>query len=240
MALNPTTNPLFADQWYLKNTGQRGTAGIDINFASLWADYTGRGVVVAVNDDGMDLTHPDLLANILANLTFDSATGRTGQGFSKADSSHGTVVGSIIGMANNSIGGVGIASDAKMVAGLAIGADVNLANLFLANLASGAAVSCNSWGQDPAFAENFGASGSAPDQAWNAAMLRCVTEARAGLGMVIEVSGGNERPNMADTALSNFTGARYTIAVGALDNAGKVTSYSSAGASLLVTAPGGV
>jgi subtilisin-like proprotein convertase family protein len=71
-------------------------------------------------------------------------------------------------------------------------------------------------------------------------MLRCVTEARGGLGMVIEVSGGNERPNNADTALSNFTGARYTIAVGAMDNLGNVTSYSTPGASLLISAPGGV
>lgn len=240
MAFNPAVNPLFTDQWYLKNVGQRGAPGIDINIGSLWSEFTGRGVIVAVNDDGMDLTHPDLVANLLTDLTFDSANGVTGRGFSNAGNSHGTVVGSIIGMANNGMGGIGVAFESKIVAGLAIGSNVNYANLFLANLASGAAVSCNSWGQDPAFGENFGASGSTSDQAWNAAMLRCVTEARGGLGMVIEVSGGNERPNMADTALSNFTGARYTIAVGAMDHTGKVTDYSTPGASLLVSAPGGV
>ena len=245
MVINPTTNPLFNDQWYLKNTGQRGAPGIDINVTPVWAEYTGRGVIVAVNDDGMDLTHPDLVANLLPALTFDAAAGTTGRGFAGADNSHGTVVGGIIGMANNGTGGIGVAFDAKLVAGLAIppttgGSGINYASLFLANLASGAGVSCNSWGQDPAFGENFGASGSATDQAWNAAMLRGVTEGRGGLGMVIEVSGGNERANMADVALSNFTGARYTIAVGALDNVGKVTSYSSPGASLLVSAPGGV
>jgi subtilisin-like proprotein convertase family protein len=224
---------------------QRGEQGIDINVTQLWAEYTGRGVIVAVNDDGMDLTHPDLVANVLPNLTFDAARGTTGQGFAMADNSHGTVVGGIIGMANNGIGGIGIAFDAKLVAGLSIAPKVGATNidyaaLFLANLASGAGVSCNSWGADPAFAENFGSSASAADQAWGAAMLRCVTEARGGLGMVIEVSGGNERPNNADTAMSNFTGARYTIAVGAVDHLGKVTSYSTPGASLLVTAPGGV
>ena len=245
MAFDPNTNPLFTDQWYLKNTGQRGAPGIDINVTSLWSQYTGRGVIVAVNDDGMDLTHPDLVANVLPALTFDAARGTTGQGFAVADNSHGTVVGGIIGMANNGTGGIGVAFESKLVAGLAIApavgaTSINYANLFLANLASGAGVSCNSWGQDPAFGENFGATGSAADQAWGAAMLRGVTEARGGLGMVIEVSGGNERANMADTALSNFTGARYTIAVGALDNVGKVTSYSTPGASLLVSAPGGV
>ena len=245
MAINPATNPLFTDQWYLKNTGQRGEPGIDINVTSVWAEYSGKGIIIAVNDDGMDLTHPDLVTNVLPQFTFDAATGTTGQGFAVADNSHGTVVGSIIGMANNSLGGIGIAFDAKLVAGLSIApkvgnVSINYPALFLSNLSSGAAVSCNSWGADPAFSENFGPSGSAADQAWNAAMLRCVTEARGGLGMVIEVSGGNERPNMADTALSNFTGTRYTIAVGALDHTGKVTSYSTPGASLLVSAPGGV
>lgn len=245
MAFNPNTNPLFASQWYLKNTGQRGEQGIDINVTQLWSEYTGRGVIVAVNDDGMDLNHLDLVANLLPALTFDAATGTTGQGFARSENSHGTVVGGIIGMANNDVGGIGIAFDAQLVAGLAFGPvpegkSISAADLFLANLASGAAVSCNSWGSDPAFAENFGASGSEADKAWNSAMLRCVTEARGGLGMVIEVSGGNERPNMADVALSNFTGARYTIAVGAVDHLGKVTSYSTPGASLLVTAPGGV
>ena len=240
MSFTPNTNPLFTDQWYLKNIGQRGTPGIDINVTQLWTEYTGKGVVVAVNDDGMDLTHPDLVANVLSDLTFDSSRGTTGQGFTNAGNSHGTVVGGIIGMANNGIGGIGVAFEAKLVAGLAIAPGVNFAALFLSNLASGAWVSCNSWGQDPAFAENFGATGSASDQAWNAAMLRGVTEGRGGLGMVIEVSGGNERPNMADAALSNFTGTRYTIAVGAVDNLGKVTSYSTPGASLLVTAPGGI
>ena len=240
MASQPSINPLFNDQWYLKNTGQRGSSGIDINVTPLWTEYSGKGVIVAVNDSGMDLTHPDLVANVLANLTFDTANNTTGQGFKQADSSHGTVVGSIIGMSNNNIGGIGIAYEAKLVAGLALGSNISYASLFLANLASGAGVSCNSWGRDPAFSENFSDGGLASDQAWNEAMLRCVTEARGGLGMVIAVSGGNERPNNADTALTNFTGARYTIAVGAMDNLGNVTSYSTPGASLLISAPGGV
>ena len=240
MAFNPTTNPLFNDQWYLKNTGQRGAPGVDINVTQVWTKYTGRGIIVAVNDDGMDLTHPDLVDNVLTALTFDTASGTTGRGFVNAGNSHGTVVGSIIGMANNGQGGIGIAFDAKLVAGLAIGSNLDASPLFLSNLTSGASVSCNSWGADPAFAENFSASGSASDQQWGAAMLRCVAEARGGLGMVIEVSGGNERANLADSALSNFTSARYTIAVGATDNVGRFTDYSTPGASLLVTAPGGV
>lgn len=234
-------DPLFAAQWYLVNTGQRGgTSRLDINVLSAWDKYTGKGVVVAVNDDGMDLTHPSLAANLLTNLAYDSVRGTTGQGFVGAGNSHGTVVGSIVGMAgNDGVGGVGVAYEAKIVPGLAIATDANTANLFLANLAAGAGVSVNSWGQDPAFAENFGASGSQSDQEWSAALLRAATEARGGLGMVIEVSGGNERGNNADTAMSNFTGNKLTIAVGAVTETGAATEYSTKGASLLVAAPGG-
>jgi subtilisin-like proprotein convertase family protein len=235
-------DPLFVHQWYLANTGQRGGASrLDINVMSAWDKYTGKGVIVAVNDDGMDLAHPSLAANLLTNLAFDSTRGTTGQGFERAANSHGTVVGSIVGMAgNDGIGGVGVAYEARIVPGLIIGQGTDAASLFLANLAAGASVSVNSWGQDPAFAENFGATGSASDRAWIAAMIRGVTEARAGLGMVIEVSGGNERANQADTALSNFTNNKITITVGAVTETGAPTPYSTPGASLLVTAPGGV
>lgn len=235
----PESSPLFASQWYLKNNGQRGAPGVDINVVPVWKDYTGKGVLVAVNDDGMDLSHPDLAANIALDLVFDTARLTTGQGFVGTDNSHGTVVGSVIGMVNNDIGGVGVAYDVRLAPAWAFGG--TSANLFGSNLAIGAAISVNSWGSDPAFAENFSATnGSAADQAWGAAMLKAVTEGRNGLGMVIEVSGGNQRETNADAAMSNFTGARYTIAVGAMDNLGKVTDYSTAGAALLVSAPGGV
>ncbi len=236
-------DPLFASAWYLVNTGQRGgPSRLDINVLSAWDKYTGKGVVVSVNDDGMDLTHPALAANLLTNLAYDGARETVGQGFVGASGSHGTVVGSIVGMAgNDGIGGVGVAYEAKIVPATAIGpAAGTTAKLFLANLAAGAAVSVNSWGQDPAFAENFGASGSQADRDWGAALARAATEARNGLGMVIEVSGGNERGNNADTAMSNFTGNKFTIAVGALTETGAPTDYSTRGASLLLTAPGGV
>jgi subtilisin-like proprotein convertase family protein len=235
-------DPLFPSQWYLLNTGQRGgTSRLDINVMSAWDRYSGKGVIVAVNDDGMDLTHPSLVANLLTDLTYDTARGTTGKGFEGTDNSHGTVVGSIVGMAgNDGVGGVGVAYGAKIVAGLAVGTNLSAANLFLANLAAGASVSVNSWGSDSAFAENFGPGGVESDQDWGVALMRAATEARGGLGMVIEVSGGNERANLADTAMGNFTSSKLTIAVGAVTETGVHTDYSTPGASLLVTAPGGV
>ena len=235
-------DPLFPSQWYLLNTGQRGgTSRLDINVMSAWDRYSGKGVIVAVNDDGMDLTHPSLVANLLTNLTYDTARGTTGKGFEGTDNSHGTVVGSIVGMAgNDGIGGVGVAYGAKIVAGVAIGKGLNYANVALANLAAGASVSVNSWGADPAFSENFGSGGGEIDQEWGAALLRAATEARGGLGMVVEVSAGNERANLADSAMSGWSSSKLIIAVGAVTEMGVHTDYSTPGASLLITAPGGV
>lgn len=54
-------DPLFKDQWFLNNTGQRPEAipGFDINVIKVWPDYTGKGILVAALDDGFDQTHPD-------------------------------------------------------------------------------------------------------------------------------------------------------------------------------------
>lgn len=235
-------DPLFSAQWYLLNTGQRGgPSRLDINVVSAWERYTGKGIRVAVNDDGMDLDHPALVANLLADLAYDAGQGTTGAGFEGADNAHGTVVGSIVAMAgNDGIGGVGVAYEAQLIPGFVLAPEADVAGQFLANLAADADVSVNSWGQDPAFVENFGASGLQSDRDWGAALVRAASEGRDGLGMVIEVSGGNERKNNADTALSNFTGNKLTIAVGAVTETGAATDYSTRGASLLVTAFGGV
>ena len=240
-------DPFVSSQWYLSNTGQRGASGFDLNILPIWGRYSGKGLIIAVNDDGMDLTHPDLAANLLVNLAYDGVRQTLGQGFQSSDpeiNSHGTVVGSIIGMvASNGLGGTGIAWGAKIVPALVLGEggpDNMNARVFLSNLNANAAISVNSWGQDEAFQENFGETGRQSDQEWGAVFTRLVSEGRGGLGMVIAVSGGNARESGADVGLSSFTSNKFTIAVGAITHDGKPTDYSSQGASLLVTALGGV
>ena len=62
-------DPQFSNQWAHENTGQfGGTSNADMNSVAAWDVSTGSDiVVVAITDTGIDLTHPDLDANIWTN-----------------------------------------------------------------------------------------------------------------------------------------------------------------------------
>ena len=121
-------DPLVSSQWNLQNIGQyAATVGNDINAAQAWSMTTGsRNVVVAVIDSGIDITHPDLAANIWTNpgdapgnAVDDDNNGYQDDihGWNFVDNNnqvtdgygHGTHVAGIIGaVGNNGIGVTGI------------------------------------------------------------------------------------------------------------------------------------
>jgi subtilisin family serine protease len=87
-----------------------------------WAHgRTGQGVLVAVLDEGVDATHPDLAPNVRADLSTSFAEDCTGglenwqpdPGFYF---NHGTHVAGIIAAANNAFGTVGVAPKAQIMA----------------------------------------------------------------------------------------------------------------------------
>ncbi|WP_276957262.1 S8 family peptidase [Allomeiothermus silvanus] len=93
------------------------------------AGYTGQGVTVAVIDEGVDLTHEDLAANIWTNPdpTNPSCPGQHGYDFVDDDADpsdtggHGTHVAGTIAAAANGKGVVGQAPEAKIAAVRALG-----------------------------------------------------------------------------------------------------------------------
>jgi alpha-tubulin suppressor-like RCC1 family protein/subtilisin family serine protease len=84
-------DPHFASQWALRNTGQpQGTAGADIDAEPAWNTTTGGGdVVVGVVDEGVDINHPDLQANVWTNPAEVPGNGVDDDGSGFTDDVHG-------------------------------------------------------------------------------------------------------------------------------------------------------
>jgi len=244
MAQRPTTllptDPLFVLQWHLHNTGQiaGGVVGQDINVIQAWPDYSGQGVLVAVFDDGFDQTHPDLIANYRADLSWDFILNIPGALPVASDDDHGTAVAGLIGAsANNRIGGVGVAWNAGLIGYRGLGEGGLLVEDFAKGgvrmLDAGADISSNSWGP------MMTAFDSQADQpGYVATVTNLATQGRDGLGTVVMFAAGNDRETQANTNYDPTNNIPYSINVAASKSNGLVTDYSTPGASVLVTAPG--
>ncbi len=118
-AFQVPNDPLFGNEWGLRNVGQAGgTAGADVHATSAWDMTTSAGTTVAVVDTGVDRSHPDLAPNIWTS----PVTGSPGWNFidgspdSNDDAGHGTHVAGIIGArGNNGIGIAGIDWNIKIM-----------------------------------------------------------------------------------------------------------------------------
>lgn len=234
-------DPLFPYQWFLENEGQSGGGiGSDINVLPVWADYTGKGVRVAIVDDGVQLLHPDLVDNMDLAESWDTVTNKQGGG-PGAGQNHGTAVAGLVGeVANNGIGGSGVAPDATLISyRMAFGPDFTYAQPILAftrALAAGADVVNNSWGADAAFLQNAANPALAP---FYTALNALGSEGRDGNGTIVVFANGNGGRGNFDSMLNNVLNSKYVIAVAATENNGLQTQYSTPGTNLLVSAPAG-
>lgn len=231
------TDTHFGLQWHLKNTGATGgTAGIDIDVTRIWDDYKGRNIKVGIIDDGFDLTHVDLAANFDTTSDYDFRRSDATP-FYEAGDAHGTTVSGVIGADDNGIGMVGVAPDARMV-GLRVSfsSDSTLAMFENAMIAArNVDVVNNSWGFTGKFSDNF-------TQSYMAIMEQAVMDAvqfgRGGLGTNIVFAAGNGAASGDNVNYHSMQNSSFIISVGAIDKTGKIASFSTQGAAVLVSAPG--
>ena len=117
LAMNPNVRTVTPDGpiKLLADTIPTGVSRIRANHAtasSAYADgFRGAGVKVAILDTGIDLTHPDLVANIDASLGLNCMT----SGPPQDGHGHGTHVAGIVAADDNGFGVVGVAPDAQVV-----------------------------------------------------------------------------------------------------------------------------
>lgn len=236
-------DPLFSLQWHLRNTGQQtsGLEGYDTHISRVWSDYTGRGVLLAVIDDGFDETHPDLVGNYRGDLSYDFEHDRAGAAATKPSDSHGTATLGLIVASNNGIGGVGVAYGAE-AAGYRMNLDDDtsapeMLSMFTAAsqkaLSDGVAITSNSWGTTT---EPFDNAELQSD--YMQATANLAQSGRDGLGIINVFAGGNSREEGSWTAYDPVANSPYAIVVAAAKANGTITSYSTPGASILVAAPG--
>lgn len=127
-------DPHLPLQWHMVNNGDLGNtkfvAGADVNVEKAWELCTGNpSIIVAVLDEGVDFSHPDLKANMWVNENeiWRSSEDNDGNGYAgdvygynfaaqsgiistngRYDTGHGTHVAGVIAAANNN--GIGISS----------------------------------------------------------------------------------------------------------------------------------
>ena len=229
-------DPQFSQQWHYHNTGQQGgTEDADIDLIEAWDIEKGNtDVIVAIVDEGIQFTHPDLAGNMWDGIGYNFVSGSPNVN----PGNHGThVAGTVAAVNNNATGVSGIAGgsgnddgvrlmSAQVFSGSSSGG-FHLAPIWAAD--QGAAISQNSWGYtSPGVYEQsvldaidyFNTNGGG--------------DALIGGGITI-FAAGNDNGNAAYYP-GYYSGA---FAVAATNNQDVKSWYSNYGAWIDVSAPGG-
>lgn len=240
-------DPLYPKQWHLENTGQRrGVPMQDARLPGAWKLVRGgrRSIVIAIIDDGVDLEHPDLAANIWRNPK-RGARDRHGRDFvddsdpfnprpkvfmapfdnHNKNDIHGTpCAGVAAAVGNNGEGVVGAAFNCrlmsvKILAGPALAPHDRIADAIRYASQHADVLSC-SWG-----------AARHPDI--ESALRFATARGRGGRGSVVCAATGNERA----TRIGFPSSHTQVIAVGACNDRGVKSRYSNYGTGIDLVAP---
>lgn len=239
-----TNDEFINEQWHLYNTGQlNGLKGEDVKAMEAWEISAGSpDIVIAILDDGVDIDHPDLKANIWKNPN-SSEPDLNGWNFYDDNNDprpskftppyyvmdgndiHGTpCAGVAAAVGNNTTGVTGIAYKCKILpVKIFLGDDLVPLNTV--------ADAIRYAGQK---ADVISASWSTPPSSdIEQAIKDVVRTGRGGNGTVVFVATGNDsRPKISFPA-----SVPESIAVGASNNMGWRSSYSNHGEGLDFVAP---
>lgn len=256
----PYNDPLLKDQWHYINSGQLGLPGdkFDANLAAAWAVTAGRSdIIVSIHDEGIDVNHEDLKANLWVNTKEIPGNGIDDDGNGYIDdvhgfnftkltgnidaNSHGThVAGTVAAVNNNGIGvsgvagGTGNGDGVKVMSTQILGEGSTGGNIFRSYVYAadmGAVISQNSWGyQSAGVYEQDVLDGI--DYFINNAGDYPGSPMKGGI--VIFASGNDNKDDLFYPGIYD-----KCLAVSAIGPEGKKASYSNFGKWVEISAPGG-
>lgn len=228
----------FAQQWHLLNTGQNGgQTGMDLQLTNVWERFQGAGVVLGIVDDGVELTHRDLQDNANASLSYDYLDDDPEAAPSLFSDTHGTqVAGVAAARGNNGLGVCGVAPQATLASVRLISGPTTDAQeaLALSHAVDRIHIMNCSWGALDGQRKLAG-----PGPLTLAALQYGVEAGRGGRGVIYVMSAGNGGQDGEDANMDGYVNALQTVAVGAVDDLGRIAPYSEGGACVHVVAPSG-
>jgi subtilisin family serine protease/subtilisin-like proprotein convertase family protein len=238
-------------QWHLRNDGESffslnaGVAGQDMKVIEAWQlGAMGEGIKIAVSDSGLEINHPDLMANMLTGMHRNYVTGNPAQNYVANPLTygqfHGTAVSGIISSVGwNNIGGVGVAPKSKL-AGFQFIESAQTAQIMISQASGDFDIFNFSYG-------TYSNEDFADDLVYLAHIKNAVQAGRGGRGQLFVKSAGNEyfefcsatqcAPQNANIPMDN--NSPFIVVVGATEASGFAASYSNAGSNIWVSAPGG-
>ncbi|XP_054263948.1 neuroendocrine convertase 1-like isoform X1 [Macrosteles quadrilineatus] len=231
-------DPLWKKQWYgLRSPLDKSGIGLGMSLMEVYKmNITGEGVRIAVVDDGVDVTHPDLQQNYDAEYSYD--LNHNGSDVTPGYKYgiryyHGTRCAGILSMAaNNRECGVGVAYNAKLAAIKMLeqpGVDV-VEGQALRYKCEGIDVFSNSWGPGDSgtIMENMGTlSGKA--------IQRCLQIGRNGKGSIYLFPAGNGKVRGDNCGADAYSNSLYLMTIASATRSGGTTHYSERCSAIFAT-----
>jgi subtilisin family serine protease/subtilisin-like proprotein convertase family protein len=222
------------NQWNLENRDASGAqVGVDLNVRAAWPFSQGAGVLIAIADDGVEISHPEFAAPAAGQPHYNFDSGNTNGAQLAAGDNHGTAVaGYAVAQGNNGIGVSGVAPAASLASWKMLGATEEAIGTMFQYMSNVVSVQNHSWllsgpGLQPA--SELAATG----------LSNALTLGRGGRGVLMTRASGNFRTSCDNANDQYYTSDPRVITVAGVRITGRVASYSTPGASLLVAAPVG-